>query len=123
MLKRLARPDVPDPVPDHDAELRLVIYLIAHCWTENNISGTDDRRSRLEENDRRFRDRYPEFARMVPVVEPDRDDLRRNAGRQELHFRLGMAGCKRFKRTEKIAVQLDHFIVVQNAERDRKSVV
>ena len=70
------------PLPYHDAELGLVMDFADVRRNPNRIARANHRGRRLHEHERLGRQRLVHLRRMVLVVQPDGDDLRRRHRRQ-----------------------------------------
>src|SRR5258708_9704006 len=82
----LARPA--QLLADHDAQLRLVVDLRGDggAGKIDGLAVPDQRRGRLDEDERRLRGLPAHLFRVVVVVLADREDLAADAPRQKLHL-------------------------------------
>src|SRR5204862_6940846 len=72
---------------DDDGQLAFVIDALRLRRADDRAVWRQDRAGRLQEDDRLGRRVVAQLLRMIRVVAPDRDDLRRRDGREELERR------------------------------------
>ncbi|WKZ53992.1 MAG: hypothetical protein QY324_14320 [Anaerolineales bacterium] len=82
----------------------------------DGLARRDDRRRRLEKNQRDFRDLGAVFFGVFHVVASHANDLARRGRRQQADILEGNVGGQAFVRAEQVAFDAANFVAVQPAE-------
>ncbi len=89
VLEGMVDGDVATSGSDHDTKFRFVVDVRAGAWQFDDVVRSDDRRGRLEEEQRFGRHVVAKFSRVRAIVSPDAHDLRGRDGSEIFRCRPG----------------------------------